>query len=81
MKRCARCDQEKSLPEFYGKTGGYLSSYCKPCHKEGARRTRLPRRYGITTDQYDAMLKQRRLAYPKRVSDIYPFLVISFRHP
>lgn len=34
MKRCARCDVEKPLSDFYRLGSGYTYSYCRPCASE-----------------------------------------------
>ena len=67
MKRCCDCDQEKPLEEFRknsrNRDGKHF--YCKPCHSLRSRRTRdaardrrsaLIRLYGITPEDYDALL-------------------------
>lgn len=67
MKRCIACEEEKPLTEFYF-TGDYPQSRCKPCFNEKARENykkdpeyqRMRRRrylYGISQEQYDAMLE------------------------
>lgn len=68
-KRCTRCRHHRPLGQFAidrgAKTG--RSAWCKPCRNDWAKanrhRTRdveyaakLQSRYGITIDQYDAML-------------------------
>lgn len=53
-KRCSQCLKWKQVGEFYpdrGPTDG-LNSYCRRCD----RSLRIKRQYGITADQYDAML-------------------------
>lgn len=35
MKRCPRCDQTKSLSEFYIRSSGNPNSWCKSCTKSG----------------------------------------------
>jgi hypothetical protein len=54
-KRCSQCVTWRPVSEFYatgkGNTDG-LSSYCRRCD----RGMRLKAHYGITVDQYEAML-------------------------
>jgi hypothetical protein len=70
-KWCPDCDTVKPLVEFprtsASKTGRH--TYCRPCHnargrasleKAGGSRTyHLQKRYGITAEQFDAMLAQQ----------------------
>lgn len=53
-KRCSTCKSWKPVADFYptAKQADGLMSYCKRCD----RSHRLQRSYGITADQYDAML-------------------------
>lgn len=67
-KRCPACKETKPLAEFYS---GGKGTYCKPCTKADVlrwvrenperfrrtqRRSMLKRKYGMTEDDYDAML-------------------------
>lgn len=63
-KQCARCRKLKSLAEFYKGDGkGSKQSVCKACRrtpeyqKKASHRVRL-RTYGLTDDQYIALLKK-----------------------
>lgn len=70
MKTCTRCGEEKALTEFYfDKTNNGYHSRCKLCRVElnaaynrtdagraAQRRKKLKYLYGITQEQYDAML-------------------------
>lgn len=73
-KRCPTCGETKPASEFYKNRGTRdgLQGYCKPCHGAHQRRTQdLPRKqarqrswmlknlYGITVEQYDAMLTRQ----------------------
>lgn len=50
-KVCSRCEQDKSLSEFYLRSGGkYYHSYCKPCG----------------TAEYRSRPPERRAAYARR---------------
>lgn len=56
-KRCSRCTAWKPEEDFYPspKQADGLTSCCKRCD----RSLRLKRNYGITADQYDAMLAEQ----------------------
>lgn len=68
-KHCARCKTTKPVNEFYKnvqrKDG--LSTYCRPCHRDTnvtmrdplKRRHYLLSAYGLSLDEYEAMLKQQ----------------------
>jgi len=68
MKRCPDCGETKPLAEFPRNRAvkdGY-AVYCKPCHNAkgrasrdkygGARKYHLWRRYGLTLDDFNALL-------------------------
>jgi hypothetical protein len=56
-KRCSSCTSWKAESDFYPspKQADRLTSWCKRCD----RSFRLQRNYGITADQYDAMLAEQ----------------------
>lgn len=69
MKKCSKCHQTKPLEDFHPRAdrAGKIRSRCKPCwrldsieaaprHRQRNRRSLLKARYGITIEQYDAML-------------------------
>lgn len=65
MKRCKKCGELKAVSEFYKdkKSKDGLRSHCKPCHYvyykkdySKAREFNLKRLYGITLEEYEAML-------------------------
>lgn len=61
MRTCSKCGLEKSLEDFYRKSGGLhgRETRCKKCQRgrrRGAVRERLLQyKYGISEDQYKAM--------------------------
>ena len=70
MKQCSRCKKEKKVSLFNknkaSKDG--IKSLCKVCEKEGRkvvytkdyhRNKALIRRYGITLEEYNVMLKEQ----------------------
>lgn len=74
MKRCPRCGQEKPLSKFYNNTKSKdgRSSYCKECHtsyykekikspeySEKQRLYMMKHRYGLSPEQYGAMMEQQ----------------------
>lgn len=71
VKRCPKCGETKSRTEFGVRRNGHSRSACKPCesaqfaatyHRDkdkaalSYRRSHLKRRYGVTVEQYDALL-------------------------
>lgn len=73
VKTCRRCGEEKPGSDFHRRAAAKdgLHSYCRPCNKDSVRdyRNNLdPRqirnyhfrtRYGITVDEYEAMLAEQ----------------------
>jgi hypothetical protein len=72
MKRCPDCGEVKPLDEFprnkNSKDGRH--TYCKPCHNArgretyerlhgGTRHYHLKRRYGISADEFDELVRQQ----------------------
>ncbi|WP_431832476.1 endonuclease VII domain-containing protein [Brucella melitensis] len=65
VKNCKKCGEMKAVSEFYKdkKSKDGLRSHCKPCHYtyykkdySKAREMNLKRLYGITLEEYEAML-------------------------
>lgn len=58
MKTCVDCGEEKSVEDFYANpnTGDGLLSWCKLCHRRKVALRQRTARYGITPEQYQAML-------------------------
>lgn len=67
-KTCKTCGKEKDIDEFYGRTSGYYSSFCKKCTKERQKQTprkvypneyhrekRLKNVYNLTKEQYSRL--------------------------
>lgn len=52
MKVCKNCG-ERDQANFYA-----TSHYCRPCHREWTRDSRI-RKYGLTRADYDAMLAKQ----------------------
>lgn len=50
---CSGCQKYRAIKFFPPKGDGGLSSRCKPCRKVQMRTSTLPRRYGITIEQYE----------------------------
>lgn len=75
MRRCSRCRKEKALDGFYKSRQASLTGrvgWCKECYRDYAQARRddpavvatrrnghLRRRYGITLDEYDALLAEQ----------------------
>lgn len=67
MKHCKKCDTTKPLSEFHNKAGRKdgKASTCKSCVNDRARKYdpaynrnhKLKKTYGITSEEYDAMLE------------------------
>jgi hypothetical protein len=70
MKNCSSCNQEKPTTEFYKGR-----SLCKTCSNEASnkwkrenkeknqlsiQKSKLKRKYGITIEQYEAMVKEQK---------------------
>lgn len=57
MKRCYRCEDEKDLTEFGSdkQKPDKLSVYCKECVRNRARE----KRYGLSDEQFRAMLEEQ----------------------
>lgn len=70
MKNCSSCNQEKPATEFYKGR-----SFCKVCSNKASNRwkkenkeknqlsiqkSKLKRKYGITIEQYEAMVKEQK---------------------
>ena len=59
-KLCRKCGARKDRSEFHklrdGKYGPVLQNRCKPCQRTETRRYAIVRAYGITVEEYDAML-------------------------
>lgn len=53
-RTCTGCGETKPRSEFRGKT-----SYCKPCHNKQSRKYSIQKQYGITIDEYNAMLMKQ----------------------
>lgn len=53
MKQCNKCNEEKSLNDFY-KYGGRISGACKDCTKRGVRKNRV-----LRFEQYSLYEKSR----------------------
>jgi len=61
QKFCSRCGHEKDIEEFWiarGRTDG-RQGWCKDCSVTALRESSLKAKYGITRDQYDAMLQEQ----------------------
>ena len=60
MKTCSKCKEDKHLNHFYKDStskSGYRTS-CKDCHYTPEQvRTKILKEYGLTTEDYSAMLK------------------------
>jgi hypothetical protein len=66
QRRCADCADVKDVSDF-PRSGAGWGSYCKPCHNArgrqtvaklgGARHYHLKRRYGIGSDDVEAMIE------------------------
>lgn len=59
-KRCPDCRELKPHSAFSKSTKNGLQPYCKPCSAKRNREQVLKARYGITTEQYEAMLVSQR---------------------
>lgn len=67
MKVCPKCSTEKKLGEFYNKKSAKdgKASWCKSCTAAKAynpqvhRKSKLQSLYGITPEQYDALLESQ----------------------
>lgn len=57
-KSCSTCHRVLSASEFlpHKATQSHLSSECRDCHYKRGRAEHLKRVYGITAEEYDAML-------------------------
>ena len=54
-KRCPRC--QRTLPmEAFPPNGSKANAYCRPCYRRYLLENRAKRVYGITGEQYDAIL-------------------------
>lgn len=51
-KKCPKCDTVKDLSAFAKTKGGRTSSWCKECLRYGRKKMY----YGLSRDQYDAMI-------------------------
>ena len=60
-KRCPRCATTKPADEFHPsrETITRLATYCKVCDRAMGREQRWLRKYGITADEYRAMLAEQ----------------------
>ena len=68
MKQCSKCKETKDFSEFFksaGKPDGY-QAYCKPCKRgherdthsvSGNRSHMIRRRYNMTLEEYDVIVK------------------------
>lgn len=61
MKKCTKCNKTKENSEFHNnkKSKDGLMHSCKECHKLSMRSVHYKRKYGITLDLYDKLLKQQ----------------------
>lgn len=73
IKRCYKCKEFKSVDEFYRSNKVYYQKECKVCNRERKYRwhhteegkrssmnTKLKRRFGISVEEYDEMLKNQK---------------------
>lgn len=58
FKVCGGCHQEKTFSEFY-KSGDYLNPYCKSCETLRRRKYFYKRKYNLTIEDYEALLKSQ----------------------
>lgn len=60
VQRCSRCNKVKPVSAFGSNKGrrGGLQAYCRPCCNQRNRRARVEA-YGISLEDYDAMLKRQ----------------------
>lgn len=59
MKICSACKQEKELSSFYNNrnTKDGMSSACVECSRRRSRAAAIKYRYGLSLEQYQAMLE------------------------
>ncbi len=61
LKKCSKCSELKNESEFHYHSGSIdrLNSQCKKCQSETARNSQLFKKFGITLQQYELMLKSQ----------------------
>lgn len=57
MKTCTLCKQTKDNSEFYLQKNGYRVSRCNDCRRKKSADYIRTYRYGLTAEQYEAMLE------------------------
>lgn len=55
-KTCTKCGGEKLLDDYYLTTDGKKSNHCKRCHHRRCEEARILRIYGLTWEEYEALL-------------------------
>lgn len=74
IKTCTVCQQTKSIEEYYFRTdSNKYRNTCKECLKNDIENSRLKRKYGITTEEYERILKEQDGCCKICGSDSYQF--------
>lgn len=61
MKTCSKCKRSLGLEEFWGRPDRTsLRSWCIDCAMQWHREHKLLKKYGITREQYDALLERQK---------------------